>query len=85
MDLNSAAFDDLPNTKTSERSMITKIALRSIDVVLFVFEKTFTVGVPGTITTYQLARERTDEMNRQGMGKEGWSSLENINDASNRY
>lgn len=85
MDLNSAAFDDLPNTKTSERSMITKIALRSIDVVLFVVEKTFTVGVPGTITTYQLARERTDEMNRQGMGKEGWSSLENINDASNRY
>ena len=83
--LNSAAFDELSADSTSEPPLITKLALRTIDVVLFVVEKTFTVGLPGIFNVYRTAKDRNEEVRRNGLGKEGWEQLENVNDASKRY
>ena len=84
-DLNSAAFDELSSDNTSEPPLITKLALRTLDVVLFVVEKTFTVGLPGIFNAYSTAKGRNEEVRRNGLGKEGWEQLENVNDASKRY
>jgi len=83
--LNSAAFDGQPAEKTSEPPIIARMALRSIDVVLFVTEKTFTVGVPGIFNAYCTFKERTEGVSRNGLGREGWEQLENLDDASKRY
>lgn len=83
--LNSAAFDESPADKTRDLPIIARMALRSVDVVLFVAEKTFTVGLPGIFNTYRIIKERTEEVERNGLGREGWEKLENLNDASKRY
>jgi len=83
--LNSAAFDELSADSTSEQPLLAKVALRTLDVVLFVVEKTFTVGLPGIFNAYRTAKDRNEEVRRNGLGKEGWEQLENLNDASKRY
>ena len=85
MNLNSAAFDESSTEEVTATSTLAKFALRSVDVVLFILEKTFTVGFPGVFNAYSIVSERTNDVRRQGMGKEGWSRLENIDDASKRY
>jgi len=84
--LNSAAFDESAAVDVKEEPpLIVQFALRSVDITLFVVEKTVTVGLPGIFTAYKIGRERTDVVNRQGMGKEGWDDLENVSSASKRY
>ncbi len=91
-DLNSAAFDDSRAVEVDENSnseekrpLAVTLALRTIDILLFVIEKTLTVGLPGLFTAWSLLTERTETIGRQGLGKEGWDELENVSDAKKRY
>ncbi len=91
-DLNSAAFDDsraieVDETSSSEekRPLAVTLALRTIDILLFIIEKTLTVGLPGLFTAWGLFSKRTETLGRQGLGKEGWDELENFSDAKRRY
>lgn len=68
-----------------EPSLATKAALRTLDVVLFVLEKTFTVGLPRVLNAYNIASTRLDEINRNGRGSTGWKTLENAVNGKGRY
>jgi len=86
-ELNSAAFDDkhFDNSTKEKNNVFVNVALRTVDISLFVIEKTLTVGLPGLFSAYKLVTERTEYVNRKGLGKEGWDDLENICDADKRY
>ncbi len=43
------------------------------------------VGLPGVLNAYETVGQKTELINRNGLGKEGWETLENVNDARNRY
>ena len=58
--------------------------LRTLDVIFFVAEKTF-VAVPIIIDTSKTVSKRLEKENRNGLGKEGWEPLENIQEGRKRY
>lgn len=66
-------------------SILVQASLRSLDVVFFVVEKTFTVGVPRLIETSKTVSSRLDEVNRSGLGRQGWQSIRNTITGSKRY
>jgi hypothetical protein len=80
--MNTAALND---SLVSDTPIFVKLFLRSIDITLFVIEKSITVGLPGMLKTFNLMKVRIDESNRQGLGKIGWEALKNLEDASRRY
>lgn len=82
--MNSAAFQD-EEKKEVETPIAVKLALRTLDIAIFITEKTFTVGIPFIFNAYGLAKERTEEVKRDGMGKDGWEDLANLSDPSKRY
>lgn len=82
--MNSAVFQD-EEKKETETPLAVKLTLRTIDIALFVTEKTFTVGIPFVFNSYGLAKERTEEVKRNGLGKDGWEDLANLSDPSKRY
>lgn len=86
-ELNSAAFDDkrVDDSIKEKNNVFVNVALRTVDVSLFILEKTITVGLPGLFSAYKLVTQRTEYVNRKGLGKEGWDDLENICDADKRY
>jgi hypothetical protein len=73
------------DTKREEPNLLFIVILRSLDVLFFVTEKTVTVVIPGTIVVVRTAWTRLDEMNRMGMGSEGWKELVNLAAAKGRY
>jgi hypothetical protein len=76
---------DEDSSKKEERNPVIIILLRSLDVAFFISEKAFTVGIPGTILLVKTALTRLDEINRLGLGSEGWKKLCNIANAKGRY
>jgi len=68
-----------------EPSMAVKALLRTLDIVFFVLEKSFTVVLPATIRYSVTAARRYDEVQRSGQGHEGWELLHNFADAKGRY
>lgn len=68
-----------------EENLLVKFSLRSVDVALFVLEKSVTVGIPRLIETSKTVSLRLDEVNRSGMGSKGWKSIRNTIPGSQRY
>ena len=67
-----------------EPPIVFKFFLRTLDVIFFVAEKTF-VAVPIIIDTSKTVSKRLEKENRNGLGKEGWEPLENIQEGRKRY
>lgn len=84
MDMTSAVVDENMREEEPENPLIV-VTLRALDVIFFVAEKALTVGLPGLIDAFKMARTRTDEIQRSGLGKDGWDLLENTSSASKRY
>jgi hypothetical protein len=82
--MNSAAFNE-SSSDVNDTPILIKLFLRSIDISLFVVEKSITVGLPGMFRVYNVMKQRIDESSREGKGKSGWEQLKNLNDASKRY
>lgn len=82
--LNSAAVED-QTVQSKDPPIFIKLFLRSIDVSLFVIEKSITVALPGIFKACSLMQERIEESNREGRGRNGWEALKNLGDASRRY
>jgi len=61
------------------------MTLRAIDVVLFVGEKALTSGIPSLVNGCTNIITRTEEINREGKGKEGWDTLKHLNKGNKRY
>ena len=59
--------------------------LRTLDVVFYVLEKSFTVVLPSTIQYCLTAARRYNEIQRSGQGHEGWELLRRSADAKGRY
>ena len=83
-DMTSAVVDENVVEEQPENPLIV-VTLRALDIIFFVAEKALTVGLPGLIDTFKMARTRTDEIQRSGLGKDGWDLLENTSSASKRY
>jgi len=67
-----------------EPPIVFKFLLRTLDVIFFVAEKTL-VAVPIIIDTSKTVSIRLEKENRNGLGKEGWEPLENIQEGRKRY
>ena len=67
-----------------EPPIVFKFFLRTLDVIFFVAEKTL-VAVPIIIDTSKTVSKRLEKENRNGLGKEGWEPLENIQEGRKRY
>ena len=67
-----------------EPPIVFKFLLRTLDVIFFVAEKTI-VAVPIIIDTSKTVSKRLEKENRNGLGKEGWEPLENIQEGRKRY
>jgi len=67
-----------------EPPIVFKFLLRTLDVIFFVAEKTL-VAVPIIIDTSKTVSKRLEKENRNGLGKEGWEPLENIQEGRKRY
>lgn len=78
---NSASFP----ADTRNSSPFVTIPLRALDVILFVVEKTITIGIPGIITATTRFTERREEINRNGLGRIGWKKINNLCSAKKRY
>ena len=78
---------DVPADETEKQqpNLLFIVVLRSLDVVFFIAEKTVTVVIPGTIVVFQTAWTRVEELNRSGLGSEGWKKLANLAEAKGRY
>lgn len=85
--LNSAKDDSVSSfaETTSNPSPLVTITLRALDVILFIVEKSITIGIPGIITATARFAERTEEINRNGLGKMGWKKINNLCSAKKRY
>lgn len=83
--MNSAAVEEESPGIEKKDNVVVIFALRTLDVTFFVVEKFFTIGVPGIVNSATLIKENTDAVNRNGLGKKGWDTLENVNNAQNRY
>lgn len=84
--LNSAKDDSVSFTETtSNPSPFVTITLRALDVILFILEKSITIGIPSIITATTRFSERREEINRNGLGRVGWKKINNICSAKKRY
>jgi len=54
-----------------EENLVATMTLRAVDVVLFVGEKALTSGIPSLVNGCTNIITRTEEINREGKGKEG--------------
>lgn len=81
---NTKRVEDSTEDTTKESNVLTVAFLRSIDVLLFVLEKTFTVAVPRFLETGKIAASRIDETLREGRGSIGWKSISKAS-ARGRY
>ena len=84
-DLGDAASMEEEEEEEKEDSLPIRLALRSLDVVLFVVEKTIFVWIPALLTSSGTISERLKKENRNGMGSEGWIILENLDKGLKRY
>jgi len=92
---NSKSLDDVAyatvvgdyeeEEEEEKENIIATVTLRAVDVVLFVGEKTLTSGIPTLVDGCNNIATRTDEINREGMGKEGWDMLKHLNKGNKRY
>ena len=68
-----------------EPNIAVMAALRVLDVVFYVFEKSFTVVLPATVQYSVTAAQRYGEVKRSGQGQKGWELLRRSADAKGRY
>jgi hypothetical protein len=80
-----AVPEDEDDEKTKDNGVLVQATLRSLDVLFFVVEKTLTVGIPKIIETSQTVSSRVDEVNRSGMGMNGWENIRSTVTGSRRY
>jgi len=79
-----ATVDEYKDAEKKE-SIAVALSLRTLDVVLFVGEKTLTSGIPLVVNGCTNVVSRTNEIRREGKGKKGWETLRNLNRGRKRY
>eukprot|EP00977_Amphora_coffeiformis_P011378 scaffold2753_cov154-Amphora_coffeaeformis.AAC.1 len=77
--------EEIEEESVQEPNLAVKAVLRTLDIVFFVLEKSFTVVLPATIRYSVTAARRYDEVQRSGQGHEGWELLHRSADAKGRY
>jgi len=71
--------------KEGQSNFVMDFCLRSLDVVFFLVEKTFTVILPSALQSGQTAVTQYNKAKQDGLGQPGWKALENLQDAARRY
>ena len=76
--------DDSEEAEDKEPSLLTKVTLRSLDVLFLVVEKTVLL-VPDVLVVTNRVATRISEVNREGLGQIGWQQLNTKIRGSKRY
>lgn len=85
-EVRNLSEDELAEEEVEEEpNVLVLAALRTLDVLFFVLEKSFTVALPATIQSAVTAAQRYGEVQRSGQGREGWETLRRSADAKGRY
>lgn len=86
-DVDDSILDDanLRGKEETKQNIALNITLRFLDVLFFVVEKGLTVGIPSLYKSWYIMIYRADNVNRKGLGREGWERLENLDFTIKRY
>ena len=79
--VTTAADED----ETKEPNLLADLSLRSLDIVFYVLEKTFTVVIPNAFRIGQTVTDRLQEIQKTNNGSRGWERVRNTVDAKGRY
>jgi hypothetical protein len=76
--------DEMQEGGSKEPNLLTKVTLRSLDVLFLVVEKTVLL-IPDILVVTNRVSTRLSEVSREGLGQVGWQQLNTKIRGSKRY